>query len=813
MKRVFHRRAWIRVPAIPGLKADFWRSRKVLSALIGTAFLILLVTATLAYYYFQFSTLINQRLAGNIYQNTSRVFSIPRRISVGEILTPLDLINELRDSGYTESASPGATGRYAIKGSTVEISPSKESYFRGTNGLTVEFAGRRVSHLRLTDSGTRPPVAEIEPELITNLFDVERQKRRPVHFRDLPGALVTAILSAEDKRFFDHPGFDLVRVLGAAWADLRHREKAQGASTISMQVARTFFFDTRRQWSRKIKETLMALMIEQRFTKEQIFELYANQVYLGNRGSFAIRGFGEAAASYLGRDVRELNLAESAFLAGIIRAPNRYSAAERKPDRAAEARDRVLTQMLETGKISKAEFRKAVESPLHLVSPSVGGTLAAYFIDLVKDDLLERFPENDIIAQSCRIYTNLDPSLQRAASQAVEWGMKNVDALLARRTALWRKRGEEVPLPQAALIALNPHTGELRALVGGRDYATSQLNHALAKRQPGSIFKPFVYGAAFESGLTSTGPVLTPASMVADEPTTFFFDGQEYAPNNYGEEFYGSVGLHEALTRSLNVATVKVAEMAGYDKVVELAKRAGLNEDLQPTPAVALGAYDATAMEMAGAYTAFANGGVRSDPQLLHSVVGPDGMPVEESSAKHHAVLDPRVAYLVTNILENVVNHGTAAGVRARGFTAPAAGKTGTSHDGWFAGYTSNLLCVVWVGYDDNRELGLAGAASAAPIWTEFMKKAVALPRYRDVQPFAPPEGIVFANVDPQSGQLARSDCPGSQEEAFLTGTEPVDSCTLHGSSLPGPLSWLGKLRYIFKSRPEERKTGTNPHR
>ncbi len=803
----------ISLPAWLRFKVKSRHVRVFVGPLFCVAILFLVGVTTAAFYYFRFTALINERIAGNIYQSTSQVFSAPRRIFVGETLTSSDLLSELRSSGYSESTDPGAMGRYRFKGSAVEILPSAQSYFRGKNGLTVEFAERRISRLRLADSGKRLTVAEIEPELITNLFDVEREKRRPVHFQDLPKTLVQAVLAAEDKRFFDHPGFDVVRVLGAAWADLRRGEKAQGASTITMQVARTFFFDTRRQWSRKIKETVMAMMLEHRFTKEEILELYANQVYLGNRGSFAIRGFGEAAASYLGKDIRDLNLAESAFLAGIIRAPNRYSSAERRPERAAEARDRVLAEMLKNRSISATEYQKALGTPLHLVSPAVGGTRAAYFIDMVKDDLLERFPENDLTSESYRIYTNLDSSLQLAATQAIEWGMKNVETLLASRNARLRKRGEEVPWPQVALIALDPHTGEVKALVGGRDYAMSQLNHALAKRQPGSIFKAFVYGAAFETGLDPTGPVLTPATMVDDEPTTFFFDGKEYTPNNYGEEFYGRVSLREALTHSLNVATVKVAEMVGYNKVVELAAKAGLNGDLQATPAVALGAYDATPMEMAEGYTMFANAGVRSAPQLLHSVVGPDGALVEESAVKHRVVLDPRVTYLVTSILEDVLDRGTAAGVRARGFTAPAAGKTGTSHDGWFAGYTSNLLCLVWVGYDDNRELGLSGAASAAPIWTEFMKKAVSSPGYRDTQPFEQPDGVVSVTIDPESGQLARPSCPGPREEVFLAGTEPVELCALHGGVLPGPLSWLGKLRHIFRSRSEARRIDVDPRR
>jgi penicillin-binding protein 1B len=802
--------AWLRERQF--FNRNFWLSRKGI-ATAGAVLFVVFPLGTLIFYYIRFSALIDENLAGNIYQKTSQVFSIPRQIAVGEVFPPAELVNYLRSSRYSESSFEGSTGTYSVSAGTIVIRPGSRSYFEGKNSLRVDFSGKRVSRLRLLESGARPATAEIEPELITNLFDVEREKRRSVRFQDLPKVLVKAVLAAEDKRFFDHPGLDLIRVLGAAWADLQRGQKAQGASTISMQVARSFFFSTKREWSRKVKETLMALMLEHRFTKEDIFELYANQVYMGNRGSFAIRGFGEAAAAYFGKDVRQVNLAEAAFLAGIIRSPNRYSSAERKPERAVEARDRVLAQMVENKMITPADAAKAKSSSLRVISPAFGSTLTAYFVDMIEDDLLERYSEDQLISESYRIYTTLDPGLQRAAVQAVELGLRNVDSLLARRLALWRKRGEEVPLPQAALIAVDPHTGEVKALVGGRDYASSQLNHLEAARQPGSVFKPFVYASAFESGLERTGTVLTPASTVVDEPTTFSFDGKDYTPNNYGENFYGTVSLREALTHSLNVATVKVAEMAGLDRVVAFAKRAGLSQELQPTPAVALGAYESTPLEIAAGYTAFANGGVRNQLRLLQKVVNPDGKIVEQAASEHRQVMDPRVTYLVTSILEDAINRGTAAVVRARGFSAPAAGKTGTSRDGWFAGYTSNLLCVVWAGFDDNRELGLSGAASAAPIWADFMKRAIALPRYSSARPFERPEGVVAAAIDPGTGQLATAGCPVSVEEVFIAGTEPVESCSLHSASkLPAPLSWLGKLRGIFRGRPEERPRGGPSH-
>jgi penicillin-binding protein 1B len=456
-----------------------------------------------------------------------------------------------------------------------------------------------------------------------------------------------------------------------------------------MQVARSFFFSTKREWRRKLQETFMALILEHRFTKARIFELYANEIYLGKRGSFAIHGFGEAAQAYFGKDLRDLNLAQTCFLAGIIRAPNRYSSSERKPERAAKARDSVLAAMVENKMIPARQAEEAKAMPLDLISPSFGSSLAGHFVDMIKDDLLEAFSEQELNDQNYRIYTTLDPELQNAAMLAVDRGMNDLDGLLQKSYERWRKKGEAVPSPQVALVALDPGTGDIKALVGGRDYAASQLNHALTRRQPGSVFKPFVAAAAFENSLEGIEPVLTPVSTVADEPMTFYFDGKEYTPDNYGQEYHGEVTIREALVRSLNVATVNIAQQVGYGRVVQMAKRLGLNADIRPTPAVALGAYELTPLEVAAAYTAFASGGTWSAPKSLLRVISSEGDLLQDKVTRRRNVLDPRVAYLVTNILEDVVNRGTGAGVRARGFRAPAAGKPGTSHDGWFVGYTT----------------------------------------------------------------------------------------------------------------------------
>jgi penicillin-binding protein 1B len=755
--------------------------------------------------------MIDLRLSGHIQQTTAKIYAAPMRIYTGESLSLMDMANHLQRAGYSELDIPGTPGRYVLHGNEIEIRPSSESYFGTKNRLVVDFSGAEIQKIRSMDNGAALDSAEVEPELLTALFDSSREKRRAISYNDIPKMLRDAVLSVEDRRFFEHPGFDPIRILGAAWADLRHGARVQGGSTISMQVARSFFFSTDRTWRRKVAETIVALELEHRFNKQQIFELYANEIYLGNRGSFAIHGFGEASLAYFNKDLREVTLPEAAFLAGIIHAPNRYSTSERRPDRAVEARDRALLAMTENGAITAEQATGAKKTPLQIVGGGLEGSTAPYFVDMVKDHLLDRFSESDLLSQSFRVYTTLDPELQRAASEAVDVGAKSIDSQLAKRYARWKKEGQPAPQAQIAMVVLDPHSGEIKALIGGRDYGESQLNHILARRQPGSAFKPFVYAAAFEGAVDGVKPIVTPATTVMDEPTTFDFDGKEYTPNNYGEKFHGQVTLREALTFSLNVATVKVAELVGYTRVTDMAHQFGLDPSIQPTPSVALGAYEMTPLEVATGYTILANEGVRTEPMFIRNVVNSDGESLEQNSIRSRRALDPRVAFLVTSMLEDVIDHGTGATVRSRGFIAPAAGKTGTSRDGWFAGYTSNLLAIVWVGFDDNRDLGLSGANAPAPIWADFMKRAVTLPAYRDVKPFDMPEGITKVTIDPESLALATPECPVTREEVYIHGTEPTEFCPLHGGHMTSdtaPGSWLS---HVFGGDKDKGTDSANP--
>jgi penicillin-binding protein 1B len=551
-----------------------------------------------------------------------------------------------------------------------------------------------------------------------------------------------------------------------------------------MQLSRAFFLTPEKTVKRKLSEIMISLELEQKFSKQQIFEFYANRVDLGQRGSFTISGFAEASKSYFNKDLKDITLPEAALLAGLIQAPS-FLSPYRHPERALERRNTVLDAMADTHAITRADAEKAKATPLKLAPPNVEASDAPYFIDLVRDTLVNKFSEHELNDQSYRIYTTLDPDLQRAAAQAVEEGIKLVDAQITKMRTKKVKIGKGKyethvnpgPQAQVALVALDPRSGAVVALVGGRNYGFSQLNHAVAKRPTGSIFKPFVYAAAMNTALDGATNVLTPASLVDDAATTFAYGDQIYEPRNYKEEYHGPVTLRYALAMSLNNATVKVAEEVGYDKVADLAKSAGI-PSVKATPAMALGAYDATPLEMASAYTSFANEGVRISPIMVSSVRNAKGDVMQDFTPEKRQVMDPRVAFVMTDMMQGVVNFGLGySAVRGRGFKQPAAGKTGSSHDGWFAGYTSNLLCIVWVGYDDYSDLHLSGAQTAAPIWTEFMKKASALTQYSDMRGFSQPSGVVDVQLDKSTNRLATPSCPETYTAAFVAGTEPRETC------------------------------------
>jgi penicillin-binding protein 1B len=773
----------IKIPKANGGKGGRWRD-PVVRAGLGV-FLILAVACTgaFSYFYIKYDRIIEKRFRTPVFANSAKIYALPQTVRTGENINAKEIATELRRGGYSEKDGESRLGTFRLTGAGIEISPGPESY-HSPEPAQITIQDGQVE--QIVSKGNELSAYELEPELVTALFDAEqRSKRELVKYNDIPPVMVQAVLAIEDRRSFEHSGVNFVRTVEAVWGDLVHQRREQGGSTLTQQLARGFFLTPEKTVKRKLTEMLIAEELEQKFTKQQIFEFYANWVDLGQRGSFAISGFAEASHAYFNKDLKDITLPEAALLAGLIQRPS-YLSPYRHPERALERRNLVLESMVETHAITKEQAEKAKAAPLKLAAPNVEASDAPYFVDMVRDALISRFNEHDLNDESYHIYTTLDPDLQKAAAQAVEMGIKLVDDQVTKLRTKRVKVGKKVdvtvapgPQAQVAMVAIDPHTGAVLALVGGRNYAQSQLNHALAKRPTGSIFKPFVYAAAMNTGVDGSATVITPASTVVDEPSSFAYGDQIYEPRNYKEEYHGEVSLRYALAMSLNNATVKVAEEVGYDKVADLARSAGI-ASVKATPAMALGSYDATPLDMAGAYTSFANNGFRISPILVNSLRNSKGDVIANFTTDRKPVLDPRVAYVMTNMLEGVVNNGLGVTpVRGRGFKLPAAAKTGTSHDGWFAGYTSNLLCIVWVGFDDYSDLRLSGAQTAAPIWTEFMKKASALARYSDMRPFAQPTGVVDVQLDKATNRLATPKCPDDYVSAFIAGTEPRETCDL----------------------------------
>jgi penicillin-binding protein 1B len=749
---------------------------------IALVFLTTITIGVLGYYWYVFSKRIDLLLNGEIYTRSAGIYAAPKQLFTGESLSEDELVSYLKRVGYVEKAvqADSARGRYSVQGTTVEVEPSAEMVVDGQRlfpGLKVQFArdGKGIALISDLQGGARYDKALLEPELISSVTGQERAKRKVVGFKDLPKHLVDAITTTEDRAFFQHYGVNfrgIFRALVRRYnADPNSPIARQGGSGITQQLVKNLLLSPEQTLRRKLSEAYMSIILETRLKKEQIFELYCNQVYLGQQSGFSINGMGEAASAYFNKDVTQLSLAEAAMLAGLIRSPNRYNP-YKDLETATSRRNQVLDDMVENG-VATQEQAAAAKSEALKVVPTKGrvdALDAPYFADYVQNQLNDVISEQGT-AQHLRIYTTIDMDLQRAAYTAVTKQLAALDKLYAKRYPPGTL--------QAALVAMNPRTGEVVAMVGGRDYTKSQLNRVTeARRQPGSVFKPFVYATALNTAYDPVPRVITPATMYKDEPKTFTVGDQEYSPGNFGDKYSGAnVTLRDALAKSLNVITVEVAQEVTIGRVMNLAAKAGLPKPPKAYLAMALGTNEATPLQVASAYTAFAAGGQRVTPVAINRVTTGSGATLSQLVGTKNEVLRPEVAYVLTSMLKDVVNRGTAAKLGAHGLrNVPGkigiAGKTGTSRDGWFAGYTPNLVCVVWVGFDDNSQLGLPGADSALPIWADFMNAALAAhPEWAG--DWEMPGGIEQAEIDPRTGELAAADDPIKRLEFFLNGTRP----------------------------------------
>ncbi len=776
--------------------AAIWKRRWVRYAAVAALVPVILCCAAFAYYYVSFARLIDARLHGVRDTVVPRVFGRPLELRRGQSLTGRQLVDRLNDLGYAERASAAKPGEFTVSDAAISIVPrTPELKGRPVRVLfrkpapDVRRAGRAPAPPRVPDRierlvfGNQPSERlTLDAPVLTSLAGGEREKRRPVALAAIQPFMIQAVLSIEDRRYYDHPGVDPIGIIGAFVSNLRGRRTyLSGGSTITQQLVRNVFLpkfqgmslQTAREKSlrRKLLEAFVSVVLTRRASKDEILEMYLNDIPLGQRGSFAIVGVSEASRLFFGKDVSNVSLGEAATIAGVIQSPSALSPFS-NPERCRDRRNVVLRAMADAGYVTQEQADAAAREPLGIAQRALESE-APHFVDFVGQTLADDYPGLTTTAnEAVDVYTTLDLHLERLAQDAVHSGLAHVDELLARR----KRRGKA----EAALIAVDPRTGEILALVGGRAYTQSQYNRAVvARRQPGSVFKPFVYLTAFEAAAADGRTDITPASIALDAQETFAFDDQVWTPENYEHEYDGPITFRHALARSRNLATVHVAQAAGYDRVAALWKKLGVGNPPKAYPSIALGVFEATPYDIATAYTVFPNGGlIRPLRNLLRVTAG--GKDLTKPAPKPRRVARPDTTYLVTSMMESVLNEGTGAGARSAGFTLEAAGKTGTTNDlrdAWFVGFTPELLTVVWVGFDDNQPVGLSGAQAALPIWTEFMTRALA---GHASAAFDAPDGLSFVDIDADTGKLAMPACPKVIREVFLAGTEPVQACDLH---------------------------------
>jgi 1A family penicillin-binding protein len=711
--------------------------------------------------------------------------------------------------------------------------PSEEAVSSAGRVITLTFRDGQITAVRASDQSLAAALL-IGAEPLGVIAGAHRLSMRPVRLAETPPVLLFAILTMEDRRFWSHHGIDLRAIGRAALADWRAGRIVEGGSTLTQQLVKNLFLGHEQTLRRKATEAVMALLLEAHYSKQTIFEAYLNSIYFGQRtgavgeGAQAVIGVGEAAEFYFGRTVSRLSVAEQALLAAMIKSPVRYApgVAPRPGDGhhgdsiagddaggdAKLRRDLVLRRLSDAGIIARAVSRAAEAEPITAAAPSalMQGS-APYVVDWITQLIEERTAADGRVGAAppgSRIVTTIDPVLQQAAEAAVQDGLAQLDQQTAsRHPDRVDQSGKAVPDEplQAALVAIDPRTGAIKALVGGRDYRQSQFNRVVqARRQPGSLFKPVVYLAALERA-DDGSPPFTLASIVPDEPITLEAGGKAWTPKNIDLTYRGPVTFRQVAERSLNAATVQIAATVGFDRIVEMARLTGASGDhtLPALPSIALGALEASPLEMATAYATLANHGTRIEPSVVDVTVEPDrGTAVPWPAAAATSAVSPEAVYLVTSLLSGVIDRGTGRMVRALGFDRPAAGKTGTSsglHDAWFAGYTPDLVALVWVGYDQPQSIGLTGARAALPIWTRFMQQAM---EGEAVSSFTPPAGVVRRRIDPTSGTLASWKCADGVPEWFLTGTEPIDQC-----SGRGPIGimrgWFSRARQWFTGSSE----------
>jgi len=718
----------------------------------------------------------------------TRIFTDLYPLRPGNPIQADDLAERLERLGYREVKPLAKPGDFHRDGSSFDLFLRE---FRHPAG--DQYAARQVRvrvKENLIDSvvslPNEAPVedAALEPELLTSILSDQLENRRPVTLDQVPQHLIDAIVVTEDVRFWQHPGVDPIGILRALFRNVRAKGVAEGGSTLTQQLVKNYYLTNERTMRRKVVEAFMSLILDAKYSKREILAAYINDIYLGRNRSISILGVGEASRYYFGEPVAEISVAEAAMLAGIIRSPNNNSPFA-NPGRAQKRRDTVLGLLRRQKKIDEMTYRAAMKEPLPKkpFREQSGLTSIPFFVDRVLQELKMDYGFDEVEGRGLSIYTSIDLDWQDSAARTIESGLRNLEE------SSKDLRRSTNPL-EGVLIAVDVSSGEIRALVGGRNYERSQFNRALsAKRQVGSLFKPFVYLAAFEPSLSRQN--ITPATLVNDN--RFVLErkySKDWSPRNYGDQYYGVVTVRRALEQSMNVASVRIGLSTGIEAINKTAHVLGVQSELEDVPSIILGSVGIPPIEMAEAYTTIARLGNRVPLHSIRYVTAEGGKVLANGNDVQGVQVFPaRDVYLGVNLMEGVVNRGTAAGSRRLGFTKKAAGKTGTTNDkrdAWFIGFTPQTLALTWIGFDDNAPVGISGSDGAVPIWTRYMKEITAGEADGD---FPVPQGIVFVPTDVMSGGVAVAECPRGSvvNEAYKSGTQPGGDCRLHAVVTPLP--------------------------
>ena len=700
------------------------------------------------------------------------IYGAPHLLKPGEPVAETGVFDRLHRLGYRAVPVVQTPGDYAAADDAIDLYlHAQEESRQPPRRVQLELKDGVITNVVSVQERETIPFVALEPPLLSGMRGGSRQVREWVPYSRIPPAVITAVLAVEDRRFFSHYGVDPVAIGRALWANLMRGGVVQGGSTITQQLAKNLFYSPQRTMERKLREVVAAFVMEWKYRKEEILESYLNEIYLGQAGSVSIYGIGEAAHRYFAKPLEALSIEEIALVAGLIKGPNTYSPTKNL-EHATLRRNVVLRRLRDEGLLTEDAWKEAVNRPVRVSLPEDVVTDAPYFVDYLLRQVEAGTGMG--IPEGARIYSTLDPFIQQLATEALHKGLAKLEQ---QYPAL---REGESPL-QGAVVVLEARTGQLRAMVGGREYRASQFNRAAqAHRQAGSLFKPFVYLAAFEAARSEGSTGVTPATMLADEPVSFESGSGPWSPQNYDRQFRGPVTVRAALEQSLNVPAVRTAHRLGIGSINRLLRGFGIQGALPDNLSIALGSASVSLLEITSAYGGLANGGVVVKPVALTNLVRESGDTLWSPLLDRHQAVSAQGAYLATSLLKGVLDRGTGSKSRVWGLRGPVAGKTGTTdgyRDAWFVGYTPELVIGVWVGFDDERAIRLTGSQAALPIWVDVARRLIPA----DSPDFAVPSGIVSRTIDPRTGQLATAQCPERVTEVFLEGTEPSVYCEVHG--------------------------------